>query len=986
MLENDVQLIHRFLSGDDEAFSALVQKHQKSVHALAWRKVGDFHFAEEITQDVFLQVYKKLATLKNPNQFVGWLYVIVNRRCINWIQRHTPTTQSLDSMPAEQIEEASYTHYVSDQLDLEITEHRHEIVKRLLQQLPESERTVITLYYLGEMPVKEIGKSLGVSVNTIKSRLSRARKRLQAQGAELLVSEVLGGIQLPVNLTDNIMRRVADMNPTLPPVGKPLVPWTVVGAAAVLLILLIGTGNQYLVRFQKPYSFEARSEPTIEIIEVSAVLDIDSKPAIRNQIGRTTTPSKSSSGTSLQVSEATSAAAAKANSTEFSTSRWTPANGPEGGPVYNIFTTAKGMIYAVSPMGIYRSSTEANTWTLISTDVPTGYFPTPMAEYGDTLYITTAREVFKSTDDGETWEALGTRPKGSAVALIITEGPQAYNSQTDIAMYLAFSNSRVFRSMDAGTRWVPLNNGLTAKKIYTAAAIGRTVFVGTDQGIYRLDSDMWQQLPVATSRFIQSLSVSEDDLYVGTGPNLLMLRSSKSNREEYGVLIDIDDNSSSGQIFRSTDLGDSWTDITPRNESFAALTPPSIKVVAVGETLLTIGTPSFRSRDRGRSWTYLEPNTNSFILTHFPTVASDENTFYDLDGYGINRTTDAGESWHSFISGMVGTDILDLVAFNNRLYVRNRSGIFQSIDDGASWTEVRVDPNEKLGKGIFRTNFYLESKLSVFGSVLYGVMDDKDNLGISRLSPDGDALLAIQEIPAFDEEPLSSESLREIQEAKGVYLDSEGKEYEKMEMLLQHHANKVRAGGFAVSGETFYMEYKRQLFKWSPGNPKWENTGLVDTGDQYEDRGKDGFELAVSGDTVYVGKRDGKLFQSRDGGNSWRDITSNLPIQFERFNAIHFSGPTVYVVTDKGTLSSETGAYWHVATDNTGERIVIDRFAVYGTTVYGAGNSGVYRLDAGGGWTQISSEIPGQVLSLIVNKDKLYIAAQGRGLFHISLE
>ncbi len=985
MLENDVQLIHRFLSGDAEAFSALVQKHQKSVHALAWRKVGDFHFAEEITQDVFLQVYKKLSTLKNPGQFVGWLYVIVNRRCINWIQRHRPTTQSLDSMPAEQIEEASYTHYVSNQLDLEITEHRHEIVKRLLQLLPESERTVIVLYYLGEMPVKEIGKSLGVSVNTIKSRLSRARKRLQAQGAELLVSEVLGGVQLPANLTDNIMRRVVDMNPTSPPVGKPLGPWTAVGAAAALLILLIGASNQYLVRFQKPYSFEARSEPTIEIIDVSTVLDIDLKPAVRNQIGRTTTPGKSS-GTGLQVSETTAAAAAKANATTFSTSRWTPANGPTGGPVYNIFTTAKGMVYAVSPMGIYRSSTEANTWTLISTDVPTGRFQTPMAEYGDTLYIVAVREVFTSTDDGKTWKVLGSRPKGSAVDLIITEPPQAYNSQTDIAMYLAFANRGVFRSMDAGARWVPLDNGLTGKKIYTAAAIGRTVFVGTDQGIYRLDSDMWKQLPVATSRFIQSLSVFEDDLYVGTGPNLLMLRSSKSNREAYGVLVDTDETSNSGQIFRSTDLGDSWTEITPRNESFEALTPSSIQVVAVGETLLTIGTPGFRSRDRGRSWTHLGPNMNSFALTHFPAVASDENTFYNLNGYGINRTTDAGESWHPFMSGIVGTDILDLVALNNRLYIRNRSGIFQSIDDGESWAEVRVDPNEKLENAVSGRNFYGESQLSVFGSILYGIMDGRDNLGVSRLSTDGDALLPIQEIPAFDEEPLSSESLREIQEAKGVYLDSDGKEYEKMEVLLQHHANRVRAGGFAVSGQTFYMEYKRQLFKWSPGNPKWENTGLVDTGDQFEDRGKDGFELAVSGDTVYVGKRDGKLFQSRDGGNSWRDITSNLPLQFERFNAIHFSGPTVYVGTDKGTLSSETGTYWHVATDNTGERIVIDRFTLYGTTVYGAGNSGIYRLDAKSRWRQISSEVPGKVLSLAVNKDKLYIATQRRGLFHISLE
>ena len=48
MMKNDAQLIRRILSGNDEAFSVLVQKHQKSIHALAWRKVGDFHIAEEI--------------------------------------------------------------------------------------------------------------------------------------------------------------------------------------------------------------------------------------------------------------------------------------------------------------------------------------------------------------------------------------------------------------------------------------------------------------------------------------------------------------------------------------------------------------------------------------------------------------------------------------------------------------------------------------------------------------------------------------------------------------------------------------------------------------------------------------------------------------------------------------------------------------------------------------------------------------------------
>ena len=79
MVEDDVQLIRRVLSDDDEAFNILVQRYQRGVHALVWRKVSDFHYAEEITQDTFLQAYKKLSTLKNPKQFAGWLYVIANR-------------------------------------------------------------------------------------------------------------------------------------------------------------------------------------------------------------------------------------------------------------------------------------------------------------------------------------------------------------------------------------------------------------------------------------------------------------------------------------------------------------------------------------------------------------------------------------------------------------------------------------------------------------------------------------------------------------------------------------------------------------------------------------------------------------------------------------------------------------------------------------------------------------------------------------------
>ena len=291
MVENDVQLIRRILSGDDEAFSTLVQKHQRGVHALVWRKVSDFHYAEEITQDTFLQAYKKLSTLKNPNQFAGWLYVIANRLCINWLQRHKPAMQSLEDTPVAEIEESSYIHHASEQREAEGIEHRHELAQKLLSKLPESERTVMTLHYLGEMTAKEISKFLGVSVNTITNRLWRARKRLR-EDQELLVQEVLGGVPFPTNLTENIMRQVVDLKPTPPPVTKPLLPWGAFGVATLLVVFLLGATDQYLVRFQKPYSFEAVAEPTVEIVDTFIVLDVDSKPDVRNQIGRAASTDK----------------------------------------------------------------------------------------------------------------------------------------------------------------------------------------------------------------------------------------------------------------------------------------------------------------------------------------------------------------------------------------------------------------------------------------------------------------------------------------------------------------------------------------------------------------------------------------------------------------------------------------------------------------------------------------------------------------------
>ena len=225
MKTTDVELIHRILDGDDTAFTELVNKYQKPVHALVWRKIGDFHIAEELTQDTFLKAYQELATLKKPQSFASWLYVIAANNCSTWLRKKRLWTESLEDTSSTLLEKATYSGYVVAENERTAVEAQREVVKKLLAKLQESERTVITLHYFGEMSSAEIGAFLGVSANTVRSRLRRAQQRLKRE--EPMIREALENFQITPNLTDNIMREISRLKPAAPSGGKPLVPWVI---------------------------------------------------------------------------------------------------------------------------------------------------------------------------------------------------------------------------------------------------------------------------------------------------------------------------------------------------------------------------------------------------------------------------------------------------------------------------------------------------------------------------------------------------------------------------------------------------------------------------------------------------------------------------------------------------------------------------------------------------------------------------------------
>ncbi|MYA68805.1 sigma-70 family RNA polymerase sigma factor [Candidatus Poribacteria bacterium] len=967
MRECDAALIQRTLDGDEGAFTTLVNKYQKWVHTLVWRKIGDFHTAEELTQDIFLKVYKKLSTLKPLDRFPGWLYVITTRHCITWLRKKQEPTTSLNAMPTTELEALCYAQYEAARGEEASAEHQRELVKRLLQQLPESERTVVTLYYLAEMTSEEVSAFLGVSPNTIRSRLRRARKRLEAQ--EHLLHDVSGVFQLPPSLTENIINEIARIKPAAPSVGKPWLPWGLSFASTFLVILMIGAGPRALSRFQQPYSLDATSEMTIELVEDPVLLALELKRDLRNQYGITGNVGRgSSTGTKTNVKLLAAAQADTVAQLEAK-SEWIPAKGPGGGYVSNLFVTSQKELYAIGGTRLYRLTDDNSTeWMLINAGLPISH-KTLIAERNGTLYIATQKHLFVSSDRGATLIPVGPLPGGRAVALLITDPSQVRRPQdAESEMYLVLTKG-VFRSTDAGKTWHAFNEGLTAAGIQAAAVIDNALFLGTNplflatkQGLYRLNTGVWEKLPIAPSRSIESLAVANNRIYFIT-------------RRQDGELSD--------SLYVSNNFGESWTDITPLQQL-----PPFAKLAAIGDTLWIIDDGILSSTDAGNTWADLGPHGHghAFLVNAGTAVALDEETFFIGSPMftGVVRSDNGGKNWHPFTAGIAATGIQDLAQANNVLYAATSKGIATSTDGGAQWAYIQP-----------ALPFSLTS-LTVVGDSLY-VRENKGNSthDLFHLQPHTDTLHPVEGMPVY----------------VAANPDTPDPALERVPNTVTTPPVKIqegkirRAGEFAISGDTFYIEYERKLYRWTRGEHKWYDTGIQDApafGNNYFN----GLQFAVSGKVIYLGKSDGSLFQSLDGGDTWRDITATFPFPLDKsklplvemselqemmrklphFKDIVYVGNTVYIITNDGGAMSNDGENWHPLTNEKSVPITVSELAVKGTTLYGASETGAYRLNnETNTWIQIAPEVPGGVTSLVVADDGLYVGTNYRGVLRLPL-
>ena len=1035
MKNDDAQLIQRVLDGDDTAFSALVSKYQRSVHALAWRKIGDFHIAEDITQEAFLKAYQRLSTLKEPQSFASWLYVITANQCKAWLRKKRTWMQSLEDTSSTELEKATYSGHIIAENERMTEETQREVVKELLAKLQESDRTVITLYYLGGMTYEEISNFLGVSVGAIKSRLHRARQRLKKE--EPMIREALGNFQITPNLTENIMQEISRLKPVAPSGGKPIVPWAIGISTIAVIFLMLGVGTEYLSRFQKPYSFEATSEMTVDIIETPIVLDIESKPDVRTQLGNAAAPSQND-GAGQQPDEVLFAAAqADGDDVSIPKQEWIQGNAPSGPSPRTLFRTSKGEIYIVDGGGeIYKSSTNTTGWQYVnamSSLTDSWDDRVLMAEWNDTLYMIVSNALFASTDGGETWLSVGPCPENDPGRLVIIDG----------AFYLSFDT--VYCSTDAGKTWIAVGDGLTGEiqylevsqntlfaktttgvhrldahktwvvvndrlmvemdEIDTLYALQGTLFATTTTlpRLYRLDVDSWKLLrfPVPEAERVGAFAGTENTLYAMAALDWDKVDGNALRQMDRGQ-------KRSWWLFRSTDKGESWTDITPTNAWPIMGHAPDVVLAAVRQTILVIGSNDgavVRSVNNGNTWTR-EENTGISITgyTVYGIEALNEHTFYTRGNSGIHRSIDGGKSWERFNPG-TGSYVPNLIAFranngqNTRttLYAAIGWEVVKSIDNGKTWRAV--NPQTQI------TEFYRERPPQIFDilvsdSVLYAKGTMHDEARLYRVSEDGNALMQIQEIPILHSRTLQNQ----LSQGRRLSLDLQDKSF--LEQLQEGSSGATQffkqlaegdprrsdelirgglRGAFAVSGDTFYMEYNYKLFRWEPGETEWYDTEMEETAELFAYRIMEGFKLAVSGNTVYVGKWDGHLVASFDKGTNWIDFTPRLPFSVKIFHDIVFAGSTVYVATDAGVAASSDGKQWDAITDAAGTSLIIGRLAVDGTKVYGVSKSGVYRLE-NNTWKEVVSEIPNRVTSFAVDRNVLYVGTQDSGMLHFNLD
>lgn len=178
----------RFQSGDLEAFSEIMAQYWDKVYEIAYGIIHNSEDAYDISQEVFIKVYKSLDSLKNLPSFDTWLHKVTANTCLDFMRRQTKYLVINDvslidqyhrDAPIETLVDTSSDHKLLD------------VINEAVEDLPQRQRIVFILRYYEELSLKEIAKKLGCSIGTVKAHLFRATRQIRNLLSPLLMNRSL---------------------------------------------------------------------------------------------------------------------------------------------------------------------------------------------------------------------------------------------------------------------------------------------------------------------------------------------------------------------------------------------------------------------------------------------------------------------------------------------------------------------------------------------------------------------------------------------------------------------------------------------------------------------------------------------------------------------------------------------------------------------------------------------------------------------------
>ena len=194
-------LVQRTLSGDLEAFGQIVRRFQDMAYGYAYSILGDFHSAEDAAQEALIDAHRRLAELRTPDAFPGWLRRIVFKHCDRITRGKRPQTVPVEAAAGE-----APRHEEPDRA-LERSDMQDKVLEAI-RALPEHQRVATTLFYINGYSQQEVAEFLEVPVTTVKKRLHDARTKLRTRMMNM-VDETLKSHALPSTFADVVVREVA---------------------------------------------------------------------------------------------------------------------------------------------------------------------------------------------------------------------------------------------------------------------------------------------------------------------------------------------------------------------------------------------------------------------------------------------------------------------------------------------------------------------------------------------------------------------------------------------------------------------------------------------------------------------------------------------------------------------------------------------------------------------------------------------------------